>query len=485
MPLQQPVVSPALYPETPADIFEPDSVYLESAAGSEQEFAEENEDLEQDQPILVSGDAERTACTSLCARSHHESHHHGQSRAWWNSIYHSHVVQQVWPRSASKLHPQKVARWWYISKHYCFQWMALAAFVLLSANDTIIKSKSKRRLDGDDQPRDFPYAPSSVLLVGSFVSLVTGSLTAFAIEGMPGLRQCWNPASLWRMTPVSVLFHLSFVLKFVTLRYLPPDMVNTLSQVNLVLLALALRFVLKKRYSSSQWTALLTITSSMLLYCSLRDGGRKGRQPANPLQLSNNVHIGLLTLLLMGIFETGASVLCEKYFKERRDHKRGPQPFYIQKVHVDFSGLLVSALWCYVLEPHYLYDLNWTCKGERCRQVIDKGLFYGWDRMTVVVLCLVVVKMWLAGLVAKILDSVVKQLGSCVAMVLTYLEVLWLNKTKDHYDFETSLALAVMVMGIAQFTVVTRDRANLERLLESRSVDDAHCSGYSGMRSRQ
>jgi len=110
-----------------------------------------------------------------------------------------------------------------------------------------------------------------------------------------------------------------------------------------------------------------------------------------------------------------------------------------------------------------LKDLDWSCKPHRCAQVIEQGLFSGWDHRTVAVLGIVVGKMWFSALVAKVLDSVVKQLGSCFAMVLTYLEVVWIDPDVK-IEFETFIALAVVVLAIASFAMSTRDSRKIERL---------------------
>lgn len=87
--------------------------------------------------------------------------------------------------------------------------------------------------------------------------------------------------------------------------------------------------------------------------------------------------------------------------------------------------------------------------------------------MTLVVLVLTVVKMWLAGLVARLLDSVVKQLGSCIAMGLTYFAVILLGRVRpgaDGFDFQVLVSLAVVALAILSFAVSTRTDRELEGL---------------------
>lgn len=353
------------------------------------------------------------------------------------------------------------------------------------------------------------------------------------------MRRCYDLRALLRLTPVSMLFQFATVLRFVSLKYLPPDMVVVCCQMNLVLLAVVMRFVIKKKYHTSQWIALILISLAMLMYLHVRDEGHKGAQPlsdaamirqglaglagmlsglakrqairalsavvspvpvygrawaaslqawATPaavakaapvIALSPNVLQGMCVLFVMCIVETIASVLAEKYFKGKMGMKERTDAFYIQKVHVDFSGLIFVAFWCYWVEPFLINECDWSCRPQRCRQVIEHGLFYGWDWWTVAVLGLVVAKMWLSSWIAKILDSVVKQLGSCAATVLTYLEVLWLYPNTS-YDFETMLSLAVVVFAIASFAVSTRTVESLKNLKQRHAAIGARGLGHDG-----
>lgn len=380
-------------------------------------------------------------------------------REWWNFLYRKDFAMEVaWRRVLQH-------RWLFTMKHVLLQHLSFLAFVVLSANDNIIKAQSKRHLDGVFMPRDFPYAFSSVLFIASLMSVLGGSVLALCLDGWPALCKCWNIWSILNMSPASMLFQFGTLLKFMSLKYLPPDMVSMLSQMNLVMLAIALRLLMGKRYRKSQWIALAMTSLAMLQYTTVRDAHHKGGMNESPTQLSANVMAGGLIIITMCMAETLASVLAEKQFKERQE------AFYVLKVHADLCGLVFAALWCYVLEPFVLKDLGWSCKPERCRQVIDQGLFSGWDQWTILVLVTIVCKMWLAGLVARVLDSVVKQLGSCSATVLTYFEVVWLYPEENIPDFATLVALAVVMMAIASFAVSTRDSLTIERLKASHSLE--------------
>jgi len=466
--IRTPIISPALQCEHPAELFEPPDLWLPSVTDGDEEEQEEEEE-EKDRRDLLERLFEQRAhasqeedeppvqkTKSLIGRLFQRRHH----REWWNALYRKEVAAEVaWSVIALPgALPGALARRLVIAKHVALQQMAFLAFVLLSANDNIIKARSKRHLDGPNAGRDFPYAFSSVLLVSSLISVLAGSAAAWTYGGWPVLCRCWRPRSLLKLSPISALFQFATVLKFMSLKYLSPDVVSMLSQMNLVMLAVAMRFVLGKRYRNSQCIALALTSLAMLQYVTVRDAHAKGGLNESPVQLSGDVLEGVVIIAAMSGAETLASVFAEKYFKERQE------AFYVQKVHVEVTGLIFAALWCYVLEPFCLKDLNWSCRPQRCRQVIDEGLLSGWDNATLLVLLMVVSKSWLAGLVARVLDSVVKQLGSCSATTLTYLEVVWLNPKTEAIDFTTVVALSVVMMSIASFAVSTREALTIERL---------------------
>ena len=326
---------------------------------------------------------------------------------------------------------------------------SLALFIfyfVLSANDGIVKAKS-RRVNSNGQSDGLPYSLSSVMLMSCFVSLCTGILIACRQDGMRlGLQKCFDLTSILRIAPINALFQVAFVLKFEALRQLDPDIVSMLSQANLVFLAIAARLIMEKKYSSLQWRSLVQITLSMFVYLTNRDGGRDKEISLSPSQFS-----GYGIVMMMCIIETVATVLAEQFLKtESSGGKKKTPPFYIQKVHVDAAGLgllLVCMFLPFLVqrrELDFIRPLN-------CEQILENP-FSGWDRWTVAVLIMVVFKAWLAGLVAKYLDSVVKQIGSCLAILLTYVEViLWIDPAGSSANASTLATFGLVLISILNF----------------------------------
>ena len=331
---------------------------------------------------------------------------------------------------------------------------SLLLFVLyfvLSANDGIVKAKSKT-LKIPGQPDDFPYDVSSVMFMSCCVSLCTGMFVTVYTEGISeGLKSCLDRRSIAYVLPINALFLVASALKFKALTRLDPDIVSMLSQANLVLLALAARVIMKKRYRRRQYLSLVMISLSMCAYLINRDATNR---PVGVALSAGHVN-GYCIVLTMCIIETAAMVLAEWFLKgwqrqpapsspnrEPQPPSQPPLPFHIQKVHVEISGLVLTAVWQWIVMPSFFLT----------PQQIRHSWLSGWDRWTVAVLIMVVSKAWLAGLVSKLLDSVMKQIGSCLAILLTYVEVIiWIDPAGASPNANTLLCFALVLLSIIMF----------------------------------
>ena len=233
--------------------------------------------------------------------------------------------------------------------------LALGLYVVISGNDSVVKSFSRQRLDGPDGPIDFPYAFSSVLFLSACFSVLAGGFAAFCLEGRNGLERCWDPPAFRDFAPVNALFQLAAMLKFVSLRYLAADVVQLLSQLSLVLVPLVARVILHRHYSCLEWMSLGMICWSMVVY--LTSKGDLGQEA------SHNALYGIGVSFLMCLIESVATVFAEKYFKALR--RNAACPFYIQKVGLG-RGRYVSAIRARSIDrsSHGMFSRPWSAFGS-------------------------------------------------------------------------------------------------------------------------
>mmetsp|Transcript_64966 Transcript_64966/g.152877 ORF Transcript_64966/g.152877 Transcript_64966/m.152877 type:complete len:654 (+) Transcript_64966:45-2006(+) len=387
---------------------------------------------------------------------------------------------------------------------------AFVLYVIITANDSIVKAWSRGDRDS------FPYAVSSVIFTSGVVSLLVGLITTWHQEGPKGWSECCNVGAIFNVACVNIFFQIAAFLKFGALALLPPDVVSMLSQMNLILLAVAIKFVFKKGFTEAQWFYLIMISCGVILYMSCREGqtgfGAAGvfaaaniylycfrqesrceriaqkvmlllvlvqipimcvlyrdREGTGHGQLQSSVPrelaLGCTYILLMCCCESLASVCLEHYFKH--DEKR--RNFSVQKVHVDVTSIVFSMSW-YVLQILFLRGRNTDSfsspgrDGGNTLAGIVADFYAGWDWSTVAVLGMLVSKAWLAGLVAKLLDSVVKQIGSCTAIVLMFFEMngLYFNQSGNTFVewLGSAVSILIVLLAIGSFTVSSTSSAH-------------------------
>lgn len=229
---------------------------------------------------------------------------------------------------------------------------------------------------------------------------------------------------------------------------MPPDMMTLLDQLSLVVLALVMRSLMGKYYSPPQWISFVVTSFAMLRYMSIRDAEKKKKiNDGSLVELQGNLFIGISLMVPQVLISVLASVLCEKLLKDSSDKRS----FWEQKAAMEVSGFVVALAHIFVINP--------LCLSQPAPS-FPLGLVKGWDGMTLLALVFMLIKLWLAELLAKILDSVTKQLGSCVAMLVIYFELFLLPEPfgdKDmRFDYDSFVALSVVALSIGSFAITTR-----------------------------
>jgi len=136
-------------------------------------------------------------------------------------------------------------------------------------------------------------------------------------------------------------------------------------------------------------------------------------------------------------FSCLCAVLAEKHLKAFKD-----MPIYAQVAQLKFTWFWVSLLLTLTFD----------------RSVVEQGFFAGWDGRTIVVAMSWVCKGWTTFLILKNLDSVLKNIGEAVAILVIYIFDVMIADAVCEYipvkakDFRLSTFLMVLVIVL---TVVT------------------------------
>merc|ERR1719482_1986709 len=109
--------------------------------------------------------------------------------------------------------------------------------------------------------------------------------------------------------------------------------------------------------------------------------------------------------------ECGAYLWCEA------------KPFYIQRNHLDFPGLVILIIFLFA-QPSSRTSL------------LTEGFFAGWNQQVFLVVVLFVSYMWCSSYTVKVLGPVAKQFASVASVVLTYFCVMLIFPTKPENRFD-------------------------------------------------
>jgi len=262
-----------------------------------------------------------------------------------------------------------------------------------------------------------PYGKATPCVVNSAVDIVLGCFLAFLFGGVEGVRQCWDPVPLKVFSSIAVLYAFGDFLEMVSMSVMGGAAYQILLQSKLLVTAFIVWALRGQRQTMLQWNVLVTIAMGMSAFVLVDDS--PSQAPFRP--------IGLLFVVAKVFFSCLCAVLAEKYLKAFKD-----VPIYAQVVQLKFAWLWVS------LALTLAFDGN----------VRQRGFFDGWDGRTVVVAVSWVCKGWTTFLVLKNLDSVLKNIGEAVAILVIYLfDVVVADK-----EFRLSVFLMVLVVVL---TVVT------------------------------
>jgi len=284
-----------------------------------------------------------------------------------------------------------------------------------------------------------PYGKATPCVVNSAADVVIGSLLAFMLGGVAGLRQCWDPEPLKIFSAIAVLYAFGDFMEMVSMSAMGGAAYQILLQSKLVVTALIMWFLRGQRQTLLQWNVLLTIALAMSAFV-LVDSAGDSSAPFRP--------IGLFFVVVKVFFSCLCAVLVEKYLKAYKD-----MPIYVQLVQLKFAWFWTT------LALTLAFDGN----------VRVHGFWDGWDWRTIVVAASWICKGWSTFLVLKRLDSVLKNIGEAAAILVIYLfEVAvakhvsgWLPVHGKDFRLTVFLMVWVVVLTVISYTMAAPQKASV------------------------
>jgi len=303
--------------------------------------------------------------------------------------------------------------------------LAFACFVAVRSFHPIVIDMSKT--DGK-----LLYGKATPCVVNSAVDIVIGNMLALMLGGLKGLKQCWEPGPMKVFGAIAIAYAFGDFLEMQSMSVMGGAAYQILLQSKLLITALIIWYLRGQRQTGLQWNILITIAMAMSAFVMVgsSSSGSQGSFKA----------IGVVFVFAKVLFSCICAVLAEKHLKAFKDI-----PIYAQVAQLKFTWLWMS------LALTLTFDSN----------VRESGFFTGWDVRTAAVALSWVLKGWSTFIVLKSLDSVLKNIGEAVAILVIFLFDVFVADAVSEWipvhgkDFELSsfLMVLVVVLTVISYTM--------------------------------
>jgi len=263
------------------------------------------------------------------------------------------------------------------------------------------------------------YAKNTPIVMNKILTVVLMNVCALVGGGLDGVRLCWQPRCMAVFGLIGAIYALGDFLEMLSMSKMSGGVYQVLLQSKLLITALMCWWLKGSRQSSVQWHVLFAMFLSTSAFVLVDQGSSSSGGPSSlPL-------FGLVCVLLKVAVSCYCAVLSEKYLKAFSD-----LPLFAKISGLSTTWALASVLLCGT-EP----------------KVVQDGFFAHWDGATVLVTLSFVVKTVSTMYLLQALDSVQKNIGEALAVIVIFLmQVSFMDKA-----FELSVFLvAVLVVALVK-----------------------------------
>ena len=190
----------------------------------------------------------------------------------------------------------------------------------------------------------------------------------------------------------SLLYGASNTLVYLSLAYMNPALFHVFGNIRIITTGLLQRVMMGSKKSDVQWVALVLLTIGAVI-------ASPGVSNPDLMGTDTTAFLGLIFTVLMCLCSTSSSIYTEKYYKKTE----GLSIFY-QNILMYLYGMLVNTIYLLFTEPEVLFE---------------KGLTYGFDFNSYVVLFVQAVMGVSLSFIFKYLDNIVYVISLTVSMLLT------------------------------------------------------------------
>jgi len=278
-------------------------------------------------------------------------------------------------------------------------------------------------IDASKEGGKILYSKNSPVFLNKLLTIFLMNAVAFLGDGMAGVRECWQPKCLAVFGMIGAVYALGDTLEMLSMSSLSGGVYQTLLQTKLLITALLLWWLKGSRQTALQWHVLVALFVSTSAFVLVDMGSDSGGGGVSSVPIG-----GVVCTLLKVAASCYCAVLSEKYLKQ---YKNMSLPAKISCLST--TWMLASLCTC-------LMD----------SKVRSSGFFFHWTPATWVVTASFVVKTVSTMYLLQALDSVQKNIGEAIAVVVIYVSQVALPCFSDK-SFELSVfLLAVLVVGLVK-----------------------------------
>jgi len=272
------------------------------------------------------------------------------------------------------------------------KWAEVGLFLFFVAtralHPTIIHAS--KTMDPETGKEGFAYSTLSVIIVDLIFQLVALQLVAVYDGGVAQWRSIWkNKRALQVFGVIGFVLAFGDYLEMASMGKMSGAAYQVLLQSKFVCTAVMMMYIKGAAQTRLQWILLVSLMLTMSLYMAMKnDGSSSGEIPL----------LGMCMAFAKVLISCFSGVLLDKHMKELKDI-----PTHVQIVQITLPQLL-STLMLSFTEPD-----TWS-----------NGFFDGWNTITMGVSMSFVVKALGSLYLLKSLDSLLKNIGEAVAVLVIY-----------------------------------------------------------------
>ncbi|CAL1157211.1 unnamed protein product [Cladocopium goreaui] len=277
------------------------------------------------------------------------------------------------------------------------------------------------------------YHKATVPICTSTVSVAIGAVWAWWSLGWRGLRECFAPKNVFNFWVVgaSLCFSLSSIALLKAFVHLDAAFIKLVGQVKLPLAALVSTFLLRTRYSLSEWFSLLILFLACGAFKAMTIGG-------------GDAHgFGPVCVLVMcNVF---AALFAERAFKKSPDRL----PFVVIMTNMRIGEILFALGFLFCEHGSHGFE----------------NFFINWDSSTMWVFGTHILDLWMTAFMVKELSSVSKYVSKCLTMVVLFAIALQRGHLAGRHRptiAETMVAL-IVILTTLQFATLRAERSQPRR----------------------